>query len=163
MAILDKIEVKIVTRDVPNAGTDGEVYLGIGGREFRLNNLGNQFKKGQTDNFTIGVGSNINNSKINDLPQSAMANPDSPVIDSGPSRNAAYPPHFPVYIRLDSKGDTKNDWNIEQVVVDANEGTQTPGTFVFPNTTNPPPPKVHPEGSIWLGINSGEILFLESV
>lgn len=86
MAILDKIEVKIVTRDVPNAGTDGEVYLGIGGREFRLNNLGNQFKKGQTDNFTIGVGSNINNSKINDLPQSAMANPDSPVIDSGKSQ-----------------------------------------------------------------------------
>lgn len=31
MGILDKIEVKIVTRDVPNAGTDGEVYLGIGG------------------------------------------------------------------------------------------------------------------------------------
>ena len=91
-----------------------------------------------------------------------MANPESPVIDSGPSRNAPYPPHFPVYIRLDPKGDTNNDWNIEQVVVDGNEGTQTPGTFVFPNTTNPPP-KVHPEGSIWLGMNSGEIIFLESV
>ena len=44
MVEIDRINVIVKTGNVNKAGTNGNVYLGIGGREFKLNKPGNQFE-----------------------------------------------------------------------------------------------------------------------
>jgi hypothetical protein len=158
MTHVDKIVVDILTRNVTNAGTNGEVYLGYGGREFRLNQPGDQFKKGDSDHFVIGVGSNTEKPDINDLPIAAATNDKSPKINETIVTTAFNP--FPVYIRLDPKDDKDNDWNLETARVSAvagfGSGTGPTKTYTFPK-----PGAVHLEGTIWLGRESGLILFLE--
>jgi hypothetical protein len=53
MVEITRINVIVKTGNVNGAGTDGRVYLGIGGREFRLDQPGNQFEQDDSDNFTI--------------------------------------------------------------------------------------------------------------
>ena len=161
MTHIDKINVKIQTRNVSNAGTNGEVYLGIGGREFRLDQPGDQFGKGDQDDFTIGIGSNIENPNINDLPLNpGVGAGDS--IEIKDTLGLGPPTRFPVYIRLDPRDDKDNDWNVESVHVDAiaglGTGVGTTTTFDFPK---PGAVGVHPEGTIWLGRKSGLVLYLE--
>lgn len=157
MTHVDKIVVDVKTRDVANAGTDGEVYLGIGGREFRLDQPGDQFKRGDTNHFIIGVGQNIENPDINGLPLDPGASGNSPELNDD-IVTATNP--FPVYIRLDPKNDEDNDWNVQSVKVDAvagvTTGTGPTRTFEFPKASG-----IHPEGTIWLGRKSGLTLFLE--
>jgi hypothetical protein len=153
MTHIDNIVATINTKNVTNAGTNGEVYLGIGGREFRLNQSGDQFKKGDTDVFKIGSASDIENPDINGLPLDPGANGKSPEINenilSGPSV-------FPVYIRLDPKDGSDNDWNVEKVSVVATGGFGATKTFIFPKTGG-----VLNDGTVWLGRKSGLTLFLE--
>ena len=59
--IITKIEIDVETGAIERAGTNGRVYLGICGREFRLDKPGDQFRVGISDNFIIGIGSNIEN------------------------------------------------------------------------------------------------------
>jgi hypothetical protein len=157
MTHVDKITVDVKTRDATNAGTNGEVYLGLGGREFRLDQPGDQFKKGDNNHFVIGVGSNVENKSINDLPLIPPANGNSPEINDDIVTGTN---PFPVYVRLDPKDDHDNDWNVESVRVSAfaggGGGGGTPRTFVFPKASG-----IHTEGAIWLGRNSGLTLFLE--
>ena len=54
MAHIEQVGVTVITGNINGADTNGLVYLGMGGREFRLNKGGNQFEKGDTDNFQIG-------------------------------------------------------------------------------------------------------------
>ena len=61
-------------------GRNGKVYLGIGGREFRLNKSGNQFQQNKGDEFIIGVGSNVLKPEKNDLLQTSSFSNDSPKI-----------------------------------------------------------------------------------
>ena len=56
MVEINQIIVKIKTSNEVAAGTNGKIYLGIGGREFRLDKPGNQFERNNLDVFTIGVG-----------------------------------------------------------------------------------------------------------
>ena len=65
---VDRIVVKIQTGNKSAAGTNGKVYLGIGGREFRLNKSGDQFKRNKEDEFILGVGANILSPDKNGLP-----------------------------------------------------------------------------------------------
>ncbi len=157
MTHVDKIVVDVKTRDAPNAGTDGEVYLGIGGREFRLDQPGDQFKRGDPNQFIIGVGSNIENPDIDGLPLDPGPSGNSPEINDD-IVTATNP--FPVYLRLDPKNDDDNDWNVQSVKVSAVAGGGTGSgptrNFVFPKATG-----IHTEGTIWLGRKSGLTLFLE--
>ena len=102
MTHVDKIVVDVKTRNASNAGTDGEVYLGIGGREFRLDQPGDQFKRGDPNQFTIGVGSNIENPDINGLPLNPGPTGKSPEIKDNVVTGTNL---FPVYLRLDPKND----------------------------------------------------------
>jgi serine protease len=129
---ISNINVKIKTGNMNRAGTNGRVYLGIGGREFRLDQPGNQFEQGDADNFIIGAGSNIENASINDLPTSAKI--ESPIIR-----------HldillFPKYIRFDPN-DSDDNWNVEKVEV---EVVDIARTYRGPR-----------DGNIWLGSRSG--------
>jgi serine protease len=135
---ITQIKVEIKTGNMNGAGTNGRIYLGIGGREFKLDQPGNQFEKGDSDTFTIGTGSNIENAAVNDLPTSN--NTESPIIS-----------HldiliFPKYIRFDPN-DSDDNWNVEKVQV---EVVDIGRTYQGPR-----------DGNIWLGSRSGLFLGLK--
>ena len=89
MPAIEIIDIKIVTGNVSGAGTDGEVYLGICGREFRLDTSGDDFKRGANDIFRLGSNANIKNKERND-PRNPQHRTDD--LDK-----------FPVYIRLEPR------------------------------------------------------------
>ena len=61
MANINQIRVKVKTGNRgTSAGTSGDVYLGIGGREFHLAIYGNKdFRAGETEEFVLGEETNI--------------------------------------------------------------------------------------------------------
>jgi hypothetical protein len=138
---ITQIVVKIKTGDISGAGTDGRVYLGIGGREFKLDKEGsNQFERHNLDIFTIGIGSDLENpSNVNSLP-SPGGNINSPNIeDTDIEFNLKY-------IRFDPSNNDDN-WNVENVQVEVVDIGRTYGG-----------PR---DGNIWLGSRSGLFLGLK--
>jgi hypothetical protein len=103
MAAIRKISAKIVTSNIENAGTDGDVYLGICGREFYLDSSADDFERGSNRTYILGDGSNVLNSREND--------PRNPQLDS------ARLDDFPVYIRFEPQGENA-DWNLSFVSVE---------------------------------------------
>jgi hypothetical protein len=80
--------VRITTGKAGGAGTDGNVYIGMCGREFRIDSAIDDFERNTDNTYIFGAGSNVNNSFTND-PRSLY--PVS-VEDIEP---------FPAYIRFD--------------------------------------------------------------
>lgn len=108
-ANVTRIDLRLVTGDRDNAGTDAIVYLGLGGREFRINRDGiDDLERGADEIFTLGLGSNISDSSDND--------PRSPFPLLTQNLNS-----FPKYIRMVATGDAPG-WNIEFVSVTVNPG-----------------------------------------
>jgi hypothetical protein len=54
MAKMETIFVRLTTKDEFNAGTDGAVYIGIGGREFQIASQKNDFERGDDRTYIIG-------------------------------------------------------------------------------------------------------------
>jgi hypothetical protein len=116
---ITRIEVHIVTTltngrcggsgctEAPS-GTDSNVYLGIGGREFNLDTLGDDFQPGLHDTFIFGEGSNSLNGTY-DL----NINPNDP--NTARRLTLAAPFTFPVYIRMSELKD--DDWWVNQIEV----------------------------------------------
>jgi hypothetical protein len=52
---INRINEVVKTGNVNRAGANRKIYLGIGGREFKLNNSGNQFEIKGLDTFVIGT------------------------------------------------------------------------------------------------------------
>ncbi len=102
MAAIRSISVQIITSNVENAGTDGDVYLGICGREFYLDSGADDFEQGSNRTYRLGDGANIENSREND--------PRSPQLDSD------HLDDFPVYIRFEPGGGSP-DWKLDSAVV----------------------------------------------
>jgi PLAT/LH2 domain len=145
MTQIVQIKVEIKTGNESTAGTNGKVFLGIGGREFRLDKPGNQFQKNHTDTFTINsTNSDIENPERNSLPNIGNAN--SPRIEN----KVGITFNFPVYLRFDPN-DNDDDWNIERVKVRVIGGLNS--TFIYPND-------ILKDGNIWLGNKSGLFLGL---
>jgi hypothetical protein len=107
MSVVEKIQVTIATG---NPGTDGNVYLACGGREFLLDTPANNFQARTQDHFVLGQQANVNNSAFND-PQASM-----PLVfeDLG---------SFPAYIRFDGGG----NWEVTSVSVLAQAGVRAVG------------------------------------
>ena len=58
-AVLSKVTgilVQVITGDVANAGTDGNVYLGLGGREFRIDSRADDFERNSWREYVMGHG-----------------------------------------------------------------------------------------------------------
>jgi hypothetical protein len=66
MPDLTQIEVDIATGDLEGAGTDGEVYLGICGREFHCDSGADDFERNTGGNYSFGSGGNVLNPDRND-------------------------------------------------------------------------------------------------
>lgn len=134
MSAITRIDARIVTGNRTNAGTSGEVYLGICGREFRIQSPGNDFKKGADRTYILGVGASVKNPTLND--------PRSPSLDTDDLDN------FPKYIRFDPAG-ANPKWNLEEIVVTINPGA---GQRVFS--------ALNADKNLWLGQKSGKFCFL---
>ena len=132
MVEIKQIIVKIKTGDVSAAGTEGKIYLGIGGREFRVDKPGNQFQRNNLDTFTIGLGSDIENPEFNDLPSSANNNL--------PTVRHLEIITYPKYIRFSPNNDNDN-WNVQHVQVEVSDIGKT---YQGPR-----------DGNMWLGTRSG--------
>ncbi len=138
MAAIETINVTIHTGDVSNAGTDGTVYLGILGREFRLDSDDDDFERGSVRTYKLGVGANITQKEKNDPrnPQLDTVDLNKNPTNSDPTQNYK----FPVYIRLE--GD--DHWNL--VFVNVEVGSTGYGVN-FPK-------------GLWLGPQAGRVCFL---
>jgi hypothetical protein len=132
MAAIPSIDVTIGTGDADGAGTDGNVYLGICGREFHLDSTANNFVKGSIDKFRLGkgAGSKMSDPDLND--------PRNPPVNSDNLGT------FPVYIRFEPSGDNP-DGNLKFVNVELG-GTGFGVNFLK---------------GLWLGTRAGKICFLK--
>ena len=133
MAAIRSIDVVL---DTGNDGTDGDVYLGICGREFSIDSEANDFQAGTPPRtYTFGDGANINFRGSND--------PREP-----------YPLHtenldrFPVYIRFAPENRSDN-WDLDSVRVTVNPG---PGEVRYQALVS--------TGHLLLGTHSGLYCYL---
>ncbi len=111
MSAIQTFSVRLITGDRDNAGTDGDVYIGMCGREFYIDSARSSvddFERASDRTYKFGAGSNVKFHEAND-PRS-----DYPVFTEDIELT-------PAYIRFEPTG--RNDhWNLESVTVDVNNG-----------------------------------------
>lgn len=113
------------------AGTDGDVYLGVCGREFYVDTESDDFECGSARDYVFGDGANVINKPDND-PRGQL------LLTENVER-------FPVYLRFQPRSRSDN-WNLQRAVVTFNENLLPQwDTASF----------VRPDAGIWLGIRSG--------
>lgn len=126
-----QISAQIKTSNIDGAGTNGSVYLGIGGREFLLDSEADDFEQGSNRAYKLGGSSTVENSAKND--------PTNPQLDTADLDK------FPIYIRFETPpSDPTSDWNVNFVIVDV-EGRSFGASFAK---------------GLWLGRKSGMVFFL---
>ncbi|WP_207957816.1 hypothetical protein [Streptomyces sp. YIM 98790] len=143
MAAITTVTVRIHTADVRGAETEGRVYLGLAGREFRLRKSASGFARGAQETFTLGEGADVFDAGFND--------PRSPALDT------ADLDRFPAYLRLDPTG-SGPAWCLEHARVTVNPGSGSAQVFESPALDG--------EGEdrrIWLDAYYGTALHLRRV
>ena len=115
MAAITRIDVRIKTgRGSGFPGTDGDVYIRIGGREFFVDSEADDFEPGSDRTYTFGEGANVRDAALND--------PRSPYQLLTQNLN-----RFPINIRFvpgPSKPHGIEDlWILESITVTVNPGT----------------------------------------
>ncbi|MHA2123586.1 MAG: hypothetical protein ACW990_20500 [Promethearchaeota archaeon] len=126
MAPINKIQVNIRTGS--QRVTYGTVFLGIAGREFKLDTKGTNFQPNQEDQFILGEGSNIggNSSPAENDPRNPKLDTDDisefpAYIRFLPYPNLSGPPNPEDYtVIFESYQDSK--WTLEYVEVIVNPG-----------------------------------------
>ncbi|MBI4468907.1 MAG: hypothetical protein HY650_06265 [Acidobacteria bacterium] len=140
-AAITQIRVRVVTSTRPAAGTDDPVYLGLGGREFKLEDgdpAFDDYADGSDHSYIFGVGSNVARATLND--------------PRDPPRTTDDLQAFPVYIRKssDTAGATVANWDVEEVMVTVNPGLSQ---SIYSALEGPE--------HLWLGNGSGLVLYLK--
>jgi hypothetical protein len=108
MAAITRIDVRLKTSARSGAGTDGDVYIGIDGREFYIDSAIDDFEQGGDRTYTFGDGANVNFASSN--------NPVSPYQLLTEKLD-----HSPVYVRF-SPQNRGDNWDMESVTVTVNPG-----------------------------------------
>lgn len=131
MTAITRITLHLQTSAHAHDNTDGLLYLGVGGREFRCDTSADDLKRGASDEFVFGDGSNVKNPEKNDPrhPQLILEEVDS----------------FPVYLRFEQVNSPA--WLLSRAQLHFDN--------IFPQYNS----RLGPD-DIWLGIDSGKILFL---
>jgi hypothetical protein len=136
MAAINQIDLQVKTGNRTGGGTDGLVYFGIGGREFRIDQPNvNDLEPNMNQIFTFSAtGNNANQSLNNPAAQYVMRTEDLS--------------KFPKYVRFEPHGNDDN-WNIETLKVVVNPGANQI-EFNALNGSN----------HIWLGARNGKIVYI---
>lgn len=135
---ISKIEVIIWTAKGEKTGTSDNVFLGLGGREFRLKTDTSNFTSGKKDVFILGIDHNISKSDWN--------NPNKPKLDTDDL-------DLPIYIRKGGtlQGADDDGWKIEKVEIKIPLGDKFLKHYK----------RLDGPDDIWLSNNCGLILFLK--
>jgi hypothetical protein len=134
-----KVVIDVVTSHVDRAGTKAQVFLGLGGREFRLS-VPNRaaFELGAESTFQLGEDANVEFPERND-PRLGYPITVADVLG------------IPAYIRLDTRHD-RDDWNVASVAVRVHsQGERRAIRFSALNKLGQ---------SLWLGNDCGNLLYL---
>jgi hypothetical protein len=119
MAVVETIFLRLKTRDAPYAGTDTDVFLGIGGREFPIDSDRDDFERGDDRTYILGDKPNVlpeNPEYIGDTFYGA-GDPEEPYVVKTEKLNL-----FPVYIRVEPTDDSSS-WQLDYVEVRVNPET----------------------------------------
>lgn len=141
MADIEEIAIEVLTGDEPDASTDALVYLGIGGREFLLDNYDeDDFRRGERNTFRLGRGSTVTHPTTND--------------PSAPRLTLEDVDRHPVYLRLNAQVE-RDAWLLDNawVTVRTDGWDLRYGRIMLDG-----PGRDH---TIWLGIRDGLVLRLE--
>lgn len=147
MAQVTGVLVQIITGNVNGAGTDGRVYLGLGGREFRLDSNQDDYERNSWREYILARAP-----LEPDLPppQIRVTNPGRNDPRVGLPVDTARLSRSPVYIRFEPAGDSP-DWNLRSVVVLVYTGeSQFVVAYMPPMTFD----------NLWMGDAFGKILYL---
>lgn len=118
MVKVDTIFVRLRTRDEDGAGTDGDVYLGIGGREFHIDKHDrDDFERGDDATYILGERPTVPPENAIDISGFAT-NPKDPYVLKTENLN-----FFPVYIRLEKADSVSSTWRLDYVEVRVNPET----------------------------------------
>jgi hypothetical protein len=137
----------MITGNVNNAGTDGRVYLGLGGREFRLDSSQDDYERGSWREYVLGRGPVEPNLPP---PQIRVTNPTENDPRNGFPIDTAKLSRTPVYIRFEPEGDSPN-WNLKLAIVLVYSGEGQFEVAYFPPSDF---------DNLWLGDPYGKILYL---
>lgn len=136
MSDITSIRVNLQTMRASGAGTDGDVYIGVGGREFYLDTSADDFESGSSRSYVLGDGSNSTQPAFND--------------PGAPPLRTEHLPHFPAYLRFQPQNRSDN-WFVQRVAVFVNDSVvpvfDSAGTLSI-------------RGGIWLGTRAGQVLHL---
>ena len=66
MTAISNVTVHIITGNRERAGTDERVWLGLGGQEFELDSVANDFERGSDRTYILGHDANIRQARDND-------------------------------------------------------------------------------------------------
>ena len=138
MERITTIRLNLQTAHESGAGSDGDVYLGLAGREFYLDTDKDDFEAGTSINYVLGEGANIHNAGQND-----------------PRVQQLFLEHalaLPCYIRF--KGKNRADqWKLLRASVAINEHVlpiwDTAALFSFGE-----------RGGIWMGTRATELVIV---
>jgi hypothetical protein len=142
MAQITGVLCQIITGKISGAGTDGDIFLGLCGREFVLDSTADDFERGSWREYILGEPNlpppelHVRNPEYND-PRSEGFPLDSANLDRSP-----------VYIRFEPEGSDDN-WNLATAVILVYTGNFFKAYM--------PPLEFH---NLWLGQKMGKVLFL---
>ena len=147
MAAVTGVLAQIITGKLDGAGTDGRVYLGLGGREFRLDSSQDDYERGSGREYILGRAPLEPNLPP---PQIRVLNPDRNDPRKDFPLDTANVDAAPVYVRFEPEGDSP-DWNLRSAIILVYTGE---GQFVVAY--------VPPQGfdNLWLGDRYGKVLYL---
>lgn len=138
MPQITSITLHLETGDLSGAGTDGDVYLGICGREFSIDSEKDDFERGSGRSYVLGEEADVRNADVND-----------PRVQRLITENV---PNFPVYIRFQPKSRGDN-WQLQRADVRFNDSLHIDWD-TLPIVVN------DPKEGIWLGVRSGLFVHL---
>jgi hypothetical protein len=147
MAKITGILCQIITSNIDSAGTDGSVYLGLGGREFRLDSSADDYERGSWREYILGRAPLEPNLPS---PQTRVQNKD----ENDPRKlfplDTVNLNRSPVYIRFEPEGSGPN-WNLSFAAALVYTGSsQFFAGFTPPNDFD----------NLWMGTPYGKILYL---
>lgn len=153
MVAITTILVRILTSSERDAGTDGNVYIGLCGREFYIDSRENDFERGSDRTYILGAELKRPGDKKYPVSDPKHNDPRHPQLDTEDVEK------FPVYLRFElGEHHHKPRWNLAYVEVKVNpsQGDEIygPGERVFFSSWNPDEP-------LWLGDKHGKFVYLE--
>jgi hypothetical protein len=137
MAKIEVITVRVKTGTQSGAGTDGDVYIGVAGREFYVDSEDQDFEVGGDRTYRFGAGPSVLHPDRND--------PRKPQLSTQDVEQC------PVYMRFEP---LRKDapWNVSMVSLTVNPGH---GEIRYEGSW--------PDGGLWLEQKAGKFAFLERV